>query len=965
MTDLFLKLLDMSLSASWIVLAVITARLVLKKAPRWMICGLWALVALRLVCPFSLESMLSLVPELPALQTTTEETLPNRVQNIIWDDSSVPGDRMTVAYPNKQGENVIYEVYLDEDGTTKAVEPRQIPLDWPIIATYIWVAGIAAMLIYAAASYLRIRKKVQVSIDLGQKVFLCDYIDTPFILGIVKPIIYLPSAMDSKDAAHVLAHERAHLKRKDHWWKPLGYVLLCLYWFNPLLWVAYILLCRDIELACDERVVKDMGVTEKKAYSEALLKCSVPRHMIVACPLAFGEVGVKQRVKSVLHYKKPSFWVLLVSVIVIIVVAVCFLTDPVPKELEFPFEKDLWTTELVYSEDGSSLKDAPSELLETINVSRVAASTVADYYWNGFEEVTLTEVNFDAYLSDAGVWSSSSARQLRKENVNAWVLHDTDYQSNYHDFYYLLQQKNGNLYLTQGIYWNAKLKPGETYISWIVKLENAKTDVLLVDIDTPFLYTRILKQGYLADPNGLALTAYALDGSQADYEVDSASFFNLLHSIPETAFSLGTPIQDVETSLVLDLNGSDYMDVTLRYGEGKVDLVFHWNAPWDYADTGNKAWNIHSEDLNAFFHRYSRKYILPQSMMEPNDPYQWCQDADISYMNSPLIFIFSSQALNGANHLGVNQTAHLLSELKKVPASAFVPSDFDANDENLYASDGGHIWLNYNFPANTPYEDGFNATIDYFDGHVYFTFYDRKNGSYQVWEILEEDFIAYQASLYVLRAPFTRTSETPTGTLTVSHGYASISMDIYDFLEYETVDYVDDHTPFGIRFRPKGVENGWIFYAFCPDGFTADPFWESSGEGQEGQAHPKSFHSYSEIIDDAYFGRARQYTNLPGDYVILYENSDPWLYEYQYEVTYLTGWGKVDLAADYLTSNEIMDLAFTQLKSLYVEADGKSRRLYPTFDYLTGVWTIATQAEEGHEPVVALQMDVYGNVLNP
>lgn len=328
MTDCFLTILDMSLSASWLVLAIIAARFLLKKAPRWLTCSLWALVALRLICPFSFESAVSLIPEFSIPPTTVEETLPERVQDLIWDTSSSPGDKMSVAIPDNEGIPVVYEVYLSEDGTTKPVAPRQVPLAWPRIAASLWLAGITALLLYAAVSYLRIRKKVQASIDLGHQVFLCDYIQTPFILGILRPKIYLPSEMDPRDAAHVLAHERAHLKRRDHWWKPLGFVLLCLHWFNPLLWIAYILLCRDIELACDERVIKTMGKPEKKAYSEALLKCSIPRHMILACPLAFGEVGVKQRIRSVLRYKKPSFWIILVSIPVILTIAVCFLTEP-------------------------------------------------------------------------------------------------------------------------------------------------------------------------------------------------------------------------------------------------------------------------------------------------------------------------------------------------------------------------------------------------------------------------------------------------------------------------------------------------------------------------------------------------------------------------------------------------------------------------------------------------------------
>ena len=329
MTGIFLRIAEMSLSASWIVLAVIAARLVLKKAPKWMMCALWALVALRLVCPFTPESALSLIPELDFSQEVSSSARDSGDEEILAVYSRSPETVPAGETGNMTGFGVITDsngnVLLVKDLQKAEVEAER---NLSQIFSTLWLIGIGILAAYAAISYLRIRKKVSASIDLGTGVYICDYIDTPFILGILKPKIYLSSAMDPADAAYVLAHERAHLKRKDHWWKPLGFALLCLHWFNPLLWLAYILLCQDIELACDERVVKDMGSQEKKDYSDALLKCSVPRHMIAACPLAFGEVGVKQRVKSVLHYKKPGFWIVLVSVIVIIVVAVCFLTDP-------------------------------------------------------------------------------------------------------------------------------------------------------------------------------------------------------------------------------------------------------------------------------------------------------------------------------------------------------------------------------------------------------------------------------------------------------------------------------------------------------------------------------------------------------------------------------------------------------------------------------------------------------------
>ena len=310
MEALFLKLVNMSITASWLVLAVLVLRLVLKKAPRYIHVILWGIVALRLMLPFSIESVLSLIP--------SAEPLP---QEFLY--AATPQINSGIPIVNNALNPVIAES-LTPEGLTSA-NPTQI---WSIIFSWLWVIGMGVMALYAAVSYWLLRRKVSASIPLGKNLRLCDSIGTPFILGIVKPKIYLPSSVDQQTADHVLAHEMAHLQRKDHWWKPLGFALLTVYWFNPVMWLAYILLCRDIEMACDEKVVRNLNPSEKKAYSTALLSCSVPRKMIAACPLAFGEVDVKNRIKSVLNYKKPAFWIVVVAIIVCIAVAVCFLTNP-------------------------------------------------------------------------------------------------------------------------------------------------------------------------------------------------------------------------------------------------------------------------------------------------------------------------------------------------------------------------------------------------------------------------------------------------------------------------------------------------------------------------------------------------------------------------------------------------------------------------------------------------------------
>ena len=311
MSGIFLKLLNLSISASWLVLVVLALRLVLKRAPKWVNVLLWGMVALRLMLPFSIESALSLIPSAETLspEVVRFDPAPTITSGVEFIDNAVnPSLSESFAAAPLASVNPLYV--------------------WTYLAGWVWLIGLAAMLAYALVSYLRLRRRVSASIPLRENIYVCDEVPSPFILGIVRPRIYLPSALDEAQRGSVLSHERAHLARRDHWWKPLGFALLAVYWFNPLLWLAYTLLCRDIELACDERVLRGMDAGQVKDYSSALLACSVPRRMLAACPLAFGEVGVGARVKNALRYKKPAFWVVAASVAVCVVVAVCFLTNP-------------------------------------------------------------------------------------------------------------------------------------------------------------------------------------------------------------------------------------------------------------------------------------------------------------------------------------------------------------------------------------------------------------------------------------------------------------------------------------------------------------------------------------------------------------------------------------------------------------------------------------------------------------
>ena len=310
MSDLFLKIVNMSISASWLIFAVLILRLVLKKAPKWVNVLLWGIVAVRLICPFSFESALSLIP--------SAETFPEKI---------ISGPSFDVQTGITPIDNRIND-YLGDRYFEGVTVPTNNGNNVMTILTIVWIIGILLLATYTIISYQRLHREIDTAVRYKDNIFQSENVSSPFVLGIINPRIYLPFSMNEQDMEHVVAHEQAHIRRKDHWWKPLGFLLLTIHWFNPLMWLAYVLLCRDIELACDEKVIKGLGNEQRADYTQALVACSVNRRMIAACPLAFGEVGVKERVKSVMNYKKPAFWVIILAVIACVIVAVCFLTNP-------------------------------------------------------------------------------------------------------------------------------------------------------------------------------------------------------------------------------------------------------------------------------------------------------------------------------------------------------------------------------------------------------------------------------------------------------------------------------------------------------------------------------------------------------------------------------------------------------------------------------------------------------------
>ncbi|MBQ8404598.1 MAG: M56 family metallopeptidase, partial [Clostridia bacterium] len=376
MEKMFLDFVNVSVSSVWLVLAVLLLRLILKKAPKSIICALWAVVGLRLILPFNIESPISLVP---SAEVFPEEFLYAAEPKIDTGFEAL--------------DNVLNPVIAETLAPSPGVSANPTQLN-AIIFPIIWAVGVGLILIYMLISFLRVKYKVREAALFYENIWMCDNIDTPFILGIIRPKIYVPSSMTAENGIYVIAHEKAHIKRLDYVWKPLGFLVLALHWFNPAMWVAYVMFCRDIEFACDEKVIRLIGAEKKQEYSTALLNLSAPKHIISACPLAFGENGVKARIKGVLNYKKPAFWVILVAVVLAVAAVVAFFAGPASNA---PIDKSQYSEQFIECVD-ESIKDEYDIRCgfdwEIIGAKKIGTKTII-YAWVMCEEYSLVHVSYD------------------------------------------------------------------------------------------------------------------------------------------------------------------------------------------------------------------------------------------------------------------------------------------------------------------------------------------------------------------------------------------------------------------------------------------------------------------------------------------------------------------------------------------------------------------------------------------
>lgn len=510
MVAVFLKLLNMSITAGWTVLAVMLLRFLLRKMPKQFTCMLWGLVGLRLIFPFSPESIFSLIP--------SAKTLPETLQ---------PGE-----FP---------EIHSGVTAIDRVVNPAakysfsRLPVETSgadalkfILhgAVLIWFSGMCLMLLYLVFSYLRLQKKMRTAVLLRDNIWQSDFVDSPFILGLIKPRIYIPFRLKEEVLSHVLAHEKAHLARRDHLTKAFAFLLLSVYWFHPLIWAAYLLLCRDIELACDERVIWNLGEEETKSYLLSLIGYDREEERkkmpALACPLAFGEVDLKERIIRAKTWKKPASILILLTAAVCVIAALCLLTDPKQQLLSAPepFGHPYQVDDIVYAAPWYDFSFTPEtaplyiltadyQLMESADTP-LGTGDPEDQWLScgGAQEIRLRRKNFteDMDIEEDNLRDGFSLPALLKENKKAWLVNRTEQEGQI--LYYILLQKNGDVYLCYGYPVDevSSDTAGDTKsaVRWIFKLSAIKEKLL----STETLFSHRTK--YIGDNSAVGNIIYNL-----------------------------------------------------------------------------------------------------------------------------------------------------------------------------------------------------------------------------------------------------------------------------------------------------------------------------------------------------------------------------------------------------------------------------------------------------------------------
>lgn len=790
----FIKVLNMSISASWLVLAILLIRLLLKKSPKWIHVALWGLVAIRLICPFSIESSVSLVP---STQTVPEEVF---YMEPVYHSQNVS---LQIVEPRPN----VASVDVDLGKTVSRIQTLE--LKWSLL----WPAGMLVMMLWAVISYMRLKRKVDASVDVGNDVYICDYINTPFILGIVKPKIYLPSSMDPDSVSHVLAHERAHIARKDHWWKPFGYLLLSVYWFNPVLWLGYILLCRDIELACDEKVIRDMELPQKKAYSEALLSCSVNRRYVAACPLAFGEVGVKKRVKTVLNYKKPAFWIVLVAILALIVTAVCFLTDPKTEDLEIaepagesPYT---WTSTLEVWDIRKAWSYQNGEKLLTNTIEGSALDTLTELFRSIREEEILHR-EISGQEDPYWVIQAPSLNLLCTDGTNVWVRYVDD-------TVIIGADTASGLWETKG-YWVIE---NEAVKTWMHSISLGGTDMLSKENRDEIRQLLRFESVYFFDPheyNGMLFVGCYYDGGRgigvAVYEplADGYRLLKLIRGDEVKRCASGSEVyycdyQDMRIFLILNQSitgmewaGAYEASYVLDTHPGLIVEYFpeKLNTMYRFLYGGENSTMY--MDWNNRTHGQPPEYA-PDPFADPDDAYSICSNLQLNQVGliwAQAILAPDAYHLQGfVTELSREQMVEFLNLLRSIPETAYEQAQFP--EEGAYSLE---VFV-FDVPT-APW-----LSLKRYEDAVYFQFHSDAQTVHQSWKIKSAELCGYIDHFFVgdlsqwdRFAPYPKME----GEVSCKFDNVEIVVPKYAGFEYEVTDA-------GLRFKPI-EESGWVLLQY-------------------------------------------------------------------------------------------------------------------------------------------------------
>lgn len=900
MEALFVKLVNMSITAGWLVLAILAVRLVFRRAPKWMLCLLWGMVALRLLCPFSMESGLSLIPSTQPLKQEIVFTAPPERQasgEILNSMGSVVLEKSPAAPARGEILDAGGNVVLEKDLNPYSADPEQV---WLFALSRVWGLGMGLMVLYAFISYLLLRRRVATAIPMGKNIKRSEFVDTPFVLGLFRPVIYIPACMEPGDIPYVVAHEQAHIRRRDHWWKPLGFLLLSIYWFNPLLWVAYILLCRDIEAACDEKVIRDMPVEERRAYSMALLHCSIHRRRIAACPLAFGEVGVKERVKSVMNYKKPAFWVLLAAAIISVVVAVCFLTNPISPELPVTEEPRVFTWFDRYSANPE--EQYPKETV--MELPGMAGASVA--YDESRDEIRLATAEgtqpvisspfmmeniFLTDLTGDGIWEICAT--IRTEETMQVQVYDAAEKRLYtlptpENGIYVLTEKADRLCVlekdenwSQVGYGQLRLLGGVLQVGEVDPEVRALTEqVVCVDIWTN-------KQVCLSS------------GEKREVILD------LLHALQDGVEPASRQEVDAARKDTFHIS-----QITVQYALGQRNLIFSqdFSIIWEEnADLGYRVFNPQPirDFVTSVTDGVRGKTAVGEPFATMDAPWDWCAGIHSKAVESAqahvCLYAYSHGNTSGSSSTGgtisYDTLEELLAILNRLPKGAFTP-------EKVVKGRSYRSILNNQGAQNTSVGivDGVNnlgVILNYRDGKVSLLLTDEmekvrgKDESYlnptQQWLVQDSALLDFMEKI---------TEDPPVITYFVGSEYEwqdpqEISMGAYTvslrLIEGWEVERVENPTDFGIRCRPADVTEGWLYFSFWPEGYHPQEenrlileggFWEwttvTSYSDEAGT--PNNFD-----VTDAVWSYERIELGS-GDYVVINDGADSWFREYRDQI---------------------------------------------------------------------------------